>query len=117
MASEDPPQRTMGFAVGSGQHSERAKDAIANTRPADEAPTRTSAPFRVKRSRVRYESRVLLLAFLVALPSMIVSVILVLVQNWTIDAKIALLAGESIAWLLLVLAQHEQIVRPLQTLT
>ncbi|ABF39380.1 periplasmic sensor signal transduction histidine kinase [Candidatus Koribacter versatilis Ellin345] len=117
MVSDDPPERTMGFAAGSGQHSERAKAAIANTRSADEAPSRTAAPFRTKRSRIRYERRVLLLAFLVALPSMIVSVILVLIQKWTIDAKIALLAGESIAWLLLVLAQHEQIVRPLQTLT
>ena len=58
-----------------------------------------------------------LLAFLVALPSMIVSIILIVVQNWSADSKIALLMGEAIAWLLLVMAQHEQIVRPLQTLT
>jgi two-component system nitrogen regulation sensor histidine kinase NtrY len=83
----------------------------------EEAPQRTSAPFRPKRSRWRYEKRVLLLAFLVALPSMIVSVILVLIQNWSVDSKVALLAAEALAWLLLVLAQHEQIVRPLQTLT
>lgn len=83
----------------------------------EEAPQRTAAPFRPKRSRWRYEKRVLLLAFLVALPSMIVSVILVVIQNWSVDSKVALLAAEALAWLLLVLAQHEQIVRPLQTLT
>ncbi|HEX8925331.1 MAG TPA: ATP-binding protein [Terriglobales bacterium] len=83
----------------------------------EEAPHRTSAPFRTRRSRWRYERRVLLLAFLVALPSMIVSVILVLIQHWSTDSKVALLVAEALAWLLLVLAQHEQIVRPLQTLT
>ncbi|HEY3927242.1 MAG TPA: ATP-binding protein [Candidatus Koribacter sp.] len=82
----------------------------------DEAPQRTHL-FRSKRSRVRYERRVLLLALLVALPSMIVSVVLVLVQHWASDTKAALLVAEALAWLLLVLAQHEQIVRPLQTLT
>jgi nitrogen fixation/metabolism regulation signal transduction histidine kinase len=66
---------------------------------------------------LRYERRVLVLAFLVALPSMIVSVILVMIQHWSSDSKIALLVAEAIAWLLLVMAQHEQIVRPLQTLT
>ena len=118
MVSDDPPQRTtLGFAAGAGHESEKHKTALAHTRPADEAPSRTGVPFRTKRSRVRYERRVLLLAFLVALPSMIVSVILVLIQNWSTDTKVALLAAEAIAWFLLVLAQHEQIVRPLQTLT
>jgi nitrogen fixation/metabolism regulation signal transduction histidine kinase len=83
----------------------------------EEAPRRPIAFARHKRSRLRYERRVLVLAFLVALPSMIVSVILVLIQHWSSDSKIALLVAEAIAWLLLVMAQHEQIVRPLQTLT
>ena len=111
--------------MGSSLSSPRPKSAagesgaprIGEHASADDAPHRTSAPFRTRRSRWRYERRVLLLAFLVALPSMIVSVILVVIQNWSIDSKIALLAGEALAWLLLVLAQHEQIVRPLQTLT
>jgi two-component system, NtrC family, nitrogen regulation sensor histidine kinase NtrY len=118
MVSDDAPQRTtLGFAAGGGSESGRAKGEMAHTRPADEAPARTGVPFRTKRSRVRYERRVLVLAFLVALPSMAVSVVLVLVQNWSTDSKVALLAAEAIAWFLLVLAQHEQIVRPLQTLT
>jgi two-component system nitrogen regulation sensor histidine kinase NtrY len=83
----------------------------------EEAPHRAPAFSGRKRSRTRYERRVLLLAFLVALPSMAVSVVLVLIQKWSGDAKAALLIGEALAWLLLVLAQHEQIVRPLQTMT
>ena len=118
MVSDDSPQRTApGFAAGMRQDPERIKSVGAHTRPAGEAPARSGVPFRLKKSRVRYERRVLLLAFLVALPSMLVSIILVLIQKWATDAKVALLAGEAIAWLVLVIAQHEQIVRPLQTLT
>lgn len=97
---------------------QRSKTAVAGDHgTADESSHRTSTSAGTKRSKVRYERRVFLLALLVALPSMTVSVILVLIQKWPTDAKIALLAGEAIAWLLLVMAQHEQIVRPLQTLT
>src|SRR5581483_253131 len=103
--------------MGSRAQIPRPKTAAAGElATTEEAPQRTHL-FRTKRSRVRYERRVLLLAFLVALPSMIVSVILVLVQHWASDTKIALLVAEALAWLLLVLAQHEQIVRPMQTLT
>ncbi len=100
--------------MGSSFLPQRTKSSVAGE-PAtsEEALHRTTR----KRRLLRYERRVLLLAFIVALPSMVVSVILVLIQSWPSDAKVALLTGEGIAWLLLALAQHEQIVRPLQTLT
>src|ERR1019366_913460 len=104
--------------MGSSLPTPRTKTTFAgDSGTSEEAPRRSPTLFRARRSRVRYERRVVLLAFLVALPSMIVSIILIVVQNWSADSKIALLMGEAIAWLLLVMAQHEQIVRPLQTLT
>lgn len=117
MASEDPAQRSQVGISGGTAPKASPNSPIAITRAAEEAPPHTMAQRQRKWARARYERRVLLLAFLVALPSMMVSVILVLIQNWSIDSKIALLVAEAIAWLLLVLAQHEQIVRPLQTLT
>jgi two-component system, NtrC family, nitrogen regulation sensor histidine kinase NtrY len=119
MGSSLPPSHSkVGFAPGNP-----GPPPLATGKPAtppgthEDAPQRPLAQPRRKRSRLRYERRVLLLAFMVALPSIIVSVILVLIQHWSSDSKIALLLAEGIAWLLLVMAQHEQIVRPLQTLT
>src|SRR5664280_2863990 len=104
--------------MGSSPSTPRSKSMISGEHgTSEEAPQRSQAFSGRKRSRVRYERRVLLLAFLVALPSMAVSIILVVIQNWSADSKVALLIGEALASLLLVLAQHEQIVRPLQTLT
>ncbi len=104
--------------MGSSFSPQRLKSTVAGEPvTSGEATHPTNAPSRSKRSRLRYERRVLLLAFLVALPSMVVSVIVVLIQKWPTDGKVTLLLAEAIAWLLLVLAQHEQIVRPLQTLT
>ncbi len=100
--------------MGSSFLPQRPKTSVAG-----EPANREEAPTRPRRhdSWLRYERRMVLIAFAVALPSMIVSVILVLLQNWTVDSKIAILVGVGIAWMLLALAQHEQIVRPLQTLT
>lgn len=119
MGSSLLPQRPKSSVAGEAPVlSGRAKSAFSeDSGHSGEAPQRAPHPFRQRRSRWRYERRVLLLAFLVALPSMIVSIVLVLIQKWSVDAKVALLAAEALAWFLLVLAQHEQIVRPLQTLT
>lgn len=119
MGSDAHPQRTEPLSV------EKTALPLTSLQPArlpdaektEEAPPRARAHPHRKRSRLRYERRVLLLALLVALPSIIVSVVLVLIQNWSVDAKVAVLGAEAIAWLLLVMAQHEQVVRPLQTLT
>jgi nitrogen fixation/metabolism regulation signal transduction histidine kinase len=54
---------------------------------------------------------------LAALPGIAFGTILIWIQPWTRDVKIALTALEFFLWLVLTLALLEQIVRPLQTLT
>jgi two-component system nitrogen regulation sensor histidine kinase NtrY len=69
-----------------------------------------------KRARLLYEHRISVYSFLVALPGLLVSAILVWVQPWTIGSRLALIAAELFAWWLLALALQEQTTRPLQTL-
>ena len=69
-----------------------------------------------KRRRLRYERRVTLFTFLVALPGLLVSGILIWLQSWGLESKLALLAAELFAWWLLAAALREQTTRPLQTL-
>lgn len=69
-----------------------------------------------KRTRLLYENRISLYAFLVALPGLLVSAILVWAQPWTIGSRLALIGVELFAWWLLALALQEQTTRPLQTL-
>ena len=57
-----------------------------------------------------------LLALLVALPGILVSGVLIWLQSWTLESKLALFAVELIAWWLLAMALQEQATRPLQTL-
>lgn len=69
-----------------------------------------------KRARLLYEHRISLYAFLVALPSLIVSTVLVWMQPWSTQSRVALIAAELFVWWLLALALQEQTTRPLQTL-
>lgn len=71
---------------------------------------------RKKRARLLYENRISLYAFLVALPGLLVSAILVWAQPWTLGSRLALIGIELFAWWLLALALQEQTTRPLQTL-
>jgi nitrogen fixation/metabolism regulation signal transduction histidine kinase len=73
---------------------------------------------KVRRQRVRllYEHRISLYSLLVALPGIAVSVILIWLQPWSTESKLALSFVEFLAWWLLALALHAQTVRPLQTL-
>lgn len=70
-----------------------------------------------KRVRLLYEHRVNLYCFLVALPGLLVSIVLVWTQPWAIESRLALIALELFAWWLLALALQEQTTRPLQTLS
>ena len=72
---------------------------------------------RSRRSRLLFEKRIALFAVLAALPGIAFGTILIWIQPWTRDVKIALTALEFFLWLVLTLALLEQIVRPLQTLT
>lgn len=69
-----------------------------------------------QRTRLLYERRVSLFSLFVALPSMVVSGILVWLQSWSIESKVALIIAELLAWWLLALALQEQTIRPLQTI-
>lgn len=69
-----------------------------------------------KRSKLLYEHRISLYSFLVALPALIVSTILVWMQSWSLESRFALIGLELFAWWLLALALQEQTTRPLQTL-
>jgi two-component system nitrogen regulation sensor histidine kinase NtrY len=70
-----------------------------------------------KRTRLLYEHRINLYCFLVALPGLLVSTVLVWIQPWTLESRIGLIALELFAWWLLALALQEQTTRPLQTLS
>ncbi len=79
------------------------------------APKPASRPR--KRVRLLYEHRVNLYCFLVALPGLIVSIVLIWMQSWTLESRLALIAVELFVWWILALALQEQTTRPLQTLS
>jgi nitrogen fixation/metabolism regulation signal transduction histidine kinase len=69
-----------------------------------------------KRTRLLYEHRISLYSFLVALPALIVSIILIWTQPWSTGSRLALIFAELFVWWLLAMALQEQTTRPLQTL-
>lgn len=84
---------------------------------ASSAPAPKPASRPRKRVRLLYEHRVNLYCFLVALPGLIVSIILIWMQPWTLESRLALIAVELFVWWILALALQEQTTRPLQTLS
>jgi nitrogen fixation/metabolism regulation signal transduction histidine kinase len=66
--------------------------------------------------RTRFERRVILLTFLLVVPGLLISAILIWPLAWSSGSKIALFVSELLACLVLGLALHEHIIRPLQTL-
>jgi len=69
-----------------------------------------------KRTRLLYEHRITLYSFLVALPSLVVSGVLVWVQSWSLESRLTLIGAELFFWWLMAMALQEQTIRPLQTL-
>jgi nitrogen fixation/metabolism regulation signal transduction histidine kinase len=69
-----------------------------------------------KRVRAPYERRVSFYSFLAALPGIVLSGILIWLQSWSTESKIALSFLEALVWWVMTLALHEQVIRPLQTL-
>jgi two-component system, NtrC family, nitrogen regulation sensor histidine kinase NtrY len=80
------------------------------------SPTGPNPPRTRKRTRLLYERRISLYSFLVALPAIVVSLVLVWMQGWSVESRVALVAGELFVWWLLAIALQEQTTRPLQTL-
>jgi len=77
-------------------------------------PRKYPAPRR--RARLLYENRISVYSFLVALPGLVVSAILVWMQAWSAGSRLSLIGMELFVWWLLALALQEQTTRPLQTL-
>src|SRR4030095_9524811 len=71
---------------------------------------------KVPRKRALYERRINFYSFLTALPGIIVSGVLIWLQPWTTESKIALTFLEAFIWGVFALMLHEQVIRPLQTL-
>jgi two-component system nitrogen regulation sensor histidine kinase NtrY len=69
-----------------------------------------------KRIRLLYEHRIGLYSLLVALPGILVSGILIWLQSWSVESKLALSIAGLFTWWMLALALHGQTIRPLQTL-
>jgi nitrogen fixation/metabolism regulation signal transduction histidine kinase len=69
-----------------------------------------------KRARLLYEHRISLYSFFVAVPALLVSGVLVWMQPWSLESRLALIFAELFVWWLLALALQEQTTRPLQTL-
>jgi len=69
-----------------------------------------------KRVRLLYENRITVYSFLVALPGLLVSAILVWMQAWSVGSRLSLIGVELFVWWVLALALQEQTTRPLQTL-
>jgi two-component system, NtrC family, nitrogen regulation sensor histidine kinase NtrY len=69
-----------------------------------------------KRTRLLYENRISLYSFLVALPGLIVSGVLVWLQSWSLGSRLTVIGAEIFVWWLFALALQEQTTRPLQTL-
>lgn len=71
---------------------------------------------RKKKPRAPFERRVLRFSLLLAAPGVFVSGILIWFEPWSLPSKLMLLAVELLASLIIGLALHDHIVRPLQTL-
>lgn len=71
---------------------------------------------KVPRKRALYERRINFYSFLTALPGIVVSGVLIWLQPWTTESKIALTFLEAFVWGVFALMLHEQVIRPLQTL-
>ena len=71
---------------------------------------------RRKPNRAPFERRIIRSALWLAVPGLVVSGVLIWLQDWTLESKLALLFAELVVCSLIVAAIHDQIIRPLQTL-
>jgi len=80
-------------------------------------PPASSPGGRKRRRRRLYERRIRLFSTLLAAPGLAVALIFTFQQNWSRDAKWSLAAGLVLLFLIFEAALHDQVIRPLQTLT
>src|SRR5258708_36435328 len=72
---------------------------------------------RRKTERAPFERRVTRFSMLLVAPGFLVSSVLVWLQPWAVESKLSLLGAELLACLLIGIALHDHIIRPLQTLS
>lgn len=80
-------------------------------------PPTSSLAGRKRRRRRLYERRIRLFSTLLAAPGLIVALVLVFQQDWSRDGKWSLAIALIVLFLVLEAALHDQVIRPLQTLT
>jgi len=79
-------------------------------------PANAYPPRKRKRRRV-YERRIRVFSLLLAGPGLIVAIVLISQQNWSRDTKWSLAVLLLVVFLILEAILHDQVIRPLQTLT
>lgn len=78
---------------------------------------RDTDPFkRRKARRAPFERRIIRSSLWLAIPGLLTSGVLIWLQDWAIESKLALLFAEFVVCALILAALHDQIIRPLQTL-
>lgn len=75
-----------------------------------------TTPKKRKTQRAPFERRVTRFSVLLVTPGLLISSVLIWLQNWSMQSKLILIGGELLACLLIGAALHDHIVRPLQTL-
>jgi two-component system, NtrC family, nitrogen regulation sensor histidine kinase NtrY len=80
------------------------------------SPNETQTTTRKKKRRAPFERRIIRSSLWLAIPGLVTSGVLIWLQDWTIESKLALLFAELAVCGLIVAALHDQIIRPLQTL-
>ncbi len=80
------------------------------------SPRETDKSKSKKPRRAPFERRIIRSSLWLAIPGLLTSGILIWVQDWPIESKLALLFTELVVCGLILAALHDQIIRPLQTL-
>ncbi len=80
------------------------------------SPRETAKSKRKKSRRAPFERRIIRSSLWLAIPGLVTSGVLIWLQDWAIESKLALLFAELVICGLIVAALHDQIIRPLQTL-
>jgi nitrogen fixation/metabolism regulation signal transduction histidine kinase len=70
----------------------------------------------VRKHRSSFETRLAIFAALLAAPGLLISAIFLWLHSWSMPSKVILLGAGFVACLLIGIALHDYIVRPLQTL-
>ncbi len=80
------------------------------------SPREAEALKRRKSRRAPFERRIIRSSLWLAVPGLVTSGVLIWLQDWGLESKLALLFVELVICALIVAALHDQIIRPLQTL-